>query len=146
MANLISPIGNRAFGYNLYRSLVDVDYPTPPVVENPIPEDNSPESSLLSMIFEVNPVTLLPSGDIAMFLSDKVHPDVKRFIETQLFTPSSITGDSSGDFSALSDDDILEFTRGRDESSTAYAHRVRDLLYESLRQNPLSFSSRNVEE
>lgn len=141
MSELISPIGKRAFGYNLYRSLSGVDYPDPPVFDNPTPEDNSSESSLLGMIFEVNPVTLLPSGDIAMFLSDKVHPDVKRFIETQLFNPIPVSGDSSGDYSVLSDDDIIEFTRGRDESASAYAHRVRDILYNSLRQNPLSISS-----
>lgn len=109
------------------RELQDREYPAPEFVR-PDVENVDPQRSLFDIVFSVDPVTGLPEGDVAMFLNKNVNPDIKRFIELNLHSPVTVSGDAAGDFSGLSDDDILQFTRGNDESYSSYRSRVYDSL------------------
>lgn len=130
-----SCLGVRAHGFNMYRDLVDVDFPEG-ISQNHIVSDNDDmNSQLFETIFAVDPLTHLPSGDIALHLSTQVDPSVKRFIELNLHSPVSIDSDSSGNFKDLSDDDIAMFTRNNIESSADYARRVHSLLLSDLEKN-----------
>lgn len=131
--HLKSAVGRRCYGFNLYRPLENKSFEIPAGQELVV-ESSSAEKSLFDMMFSVNPLTKLPQGDIAQYLSDKTHPDVKNFIELQLLSPNNIKSDAGAEFSALSDDDIAEFTRGVNESVASYRSR----MFETLKKDVLS--------
>lgn len=136
-----SCVGRRCYGFNLYRQLDGVEHPD--FTESSVViETQTSEQSLFDMMFSVNPLTKLPQGDIAQYLSDKTNPDIKQFIELQLLRPNNISSDASADFSALSDDDIAEFTRGVNESLSSYRSRI----FETLKKDVLSSDSRMTSE
>lgn len=125
MSKIISALGIMAFGFNLTRALANVDYPEPEVVEREKPFDSSMEKSLFEQIFSVNPVTGLPQGDLAIYMSEKTSPEVKRFIEMNLHQPYDVDGDTSGR-QGLTDDDVVAYMREMGESTHAYARRMFD--------------------
>lgn len=86
--------------------------------------EKSPQDSLLSIIYAPDPLTGLPTGDIQYFVSDKANPDVKAFILDNLMRDVS-AGKNVANPSGLSDDALLELSRGRDESVQEYAQRLR---------------------
>lgn len=51
-----SCLGQKVFGFNLYKSLVDVDFPEGSFFE-PNVESVSTEQSLFDLVFSVNPIT-----------------------------------------------------------------------------------------
>lgn len=123
-------LGVRSFGFNLFRSLKDIEVPDPAprrsvdeMLFNP-----DMDKSLFDQVFSVDPDSKLPVGDLAMFVNENTHPDIKRFIELNLLKPYDVNADSSGDFSSLSDDDIIEFTRGVDESVVSYRDRIFNVI------------------
>lgn len=126
----ISLLGHRAFGFNMYRDLRD-DVAEVEVEEIEAP-NTSLEKSLFDLVFSVDPRTNLPIGDIAQYLSNETHPDVKRFIELNLHAPISIDGDAHGDLAGLSDMDIADLTRHNSESLIDYRNRVMDYLRDNM--------------
>lgn len=123
-----SCLGPRACGYNLYRSISSEVYSLLPQEVDSIPEQVTAESNLFDLVYSSDPITRLPVGDIAMHLGAEVSPDVKRFIELQIHAPQQISGDNSGDFSGIDDDDIAELTRSNDESLSSYSERVKKFI------------------
>lgn len=137
-----SLLGRRCYGFNIYRDLVDVDFPAGSFPVQDAVEDTDMKQSLFSVIFSVDPLTKLPSTDIANYLASSTRPEVKLFIEQNLMKPFSVQSDGSGQFSGLSDDDIAEFTRGASESVSAYRDRITNALL-SERARSLSNSSKS---
>lgn len=125
-----SPLGVRAYGFNMSRDLAVNDYPDYPIDETAlmVEPDASSEQNLFDMVFSVDPITKLPSGDLAMLLSKNTHPDVKAFITTQLMNPTNVQAEASGKFSVLSDDDIVALSRDSNESLESYRYRVFEFL------------------
>ena len=68
-------------GFRIYNGLGDIDYcpllPCPSV-ETEVRDKNQ---DILDLIFAVDPVTLLPIGSLAMYMSDKTNKEVVEFIE-----------------------------------------------------------------
>lgn len=120
----LSKIGIRASGFLGYRQIAELDFPQYIEEERPHVETASMERGLLDMIFTVNPITLLPDGDIAHLIHQDTPADIRRFIESNLMTPYNVDADSSGDFSSLDDDTIAELSRGNNESLNDYRYRV----------------------
>lgn len=97
---------------------------------------------LLDLIFSVDPITGLPSGDLALYLSPNSNPDVRSFIESTLMLEN--TTDSNGLSipdsvvnklrSVISDDDIANFSRNHGETRDEYALRLHN-YFESEREN-----------
>lgn len=81
--------------------------------------------SVLQTIFEIDPVSGLPKGDIAYFLSKDGNPQVKAWLESNLLSPRlSPETNPQG----ITDDLIAEFSRNDDESLTAYQSRLTTLF------------------
>lgn len=123
-----SCLGKKVYGFNMFKSLETVDYPIIESQDSIDVVNVDPNQSLFDIVFAINPDTLLPDGDIAVFMSENTHPDVRRFIEMNLHHPTSLSGDSAGQFSDLDDDVILELTRGSSESISDYRSRLLDYV------------------
>lgn len=98
------------------------------------------DTSLLSAIYSLDPITHAPTGDIACYVSDKTSSDVKRFILENLMR--DVSSDAMPAVSGLSDDEILTYQRGRDESRDAYASRLSE--YARMNAKIVEDAKRNV--
>lgn len=132
-----SVAGMRAYGYNNAREFVDIPFSIPQLEESDV-QDVQEESkeSLFDLIFTRDPLTLMAVGDVAMYLGKNVNPEIKRFIELNLHSPVSLDAETSGKFADISDDDVAELTRGREESLGSYTSRVREYFL-SVRDSEL---------
>ena len=75
---------------------------------------------ILDTIFAVDPVTNLPKGDIAVYLSDKCNPQVREFIRLNLMA-------EHGNMPALPEKDselLFDFIRDKNETASDYARRM----------------------
>lgn len=134
----VSVVGRKCYGFNLYRDLVDVDFPNPedPVVEQSV--NQNMDKSLFDLVFSVDPCSGLPVGDLAMYMSENTSPEVKRFIELNLHKPYDVSSDTSGK-KGLTDDDVAMYMRDSDESISAYRMR----MFNVVRENQVS-ENKNV--
>lgn len=112
----------------------------PIVDKKPIESKVGSDTSLLSAIYSIDPITNAPNGDIACYVSDKTSPDVKRFILENLMR--DVSSDAMPAVSGLSDDEILTYQRGRDESRDAYALRLSE--YARMNAKIVEDAKRNV--
>lgn len=92
-------------------------------------EDSSELSRLCSLVYSSDPRTHLPTGDLQLFFSDKVNPDIKDWVSRQLLQPVEF-GDVSSNVhgTQLDDDTILACMRKRGESSHEYVDRINNYL------------------
>lgn len=70
----------------------------------------------------------LVNSDISIFLSKNANPQIKDWIQRNLMSPMSFD-DAPRD---MSDDEIAQYTRGRDESTEQYAQRLNDFYQSTL--------------
>lgn len=64
--------------------------PEPPVRGTfDLVENQQSDAHILSAIYSLDPVTKLPTGDIAMFVSDKTSPEVRMYIANMLMSDTS---------------------------------------------------------
>lgn len=127
----VSLIGQRCYGFFMSRQLQGMEFPaliddSPQCIKKVTTED-----SLLDMIYSVDPLTSLPTGDVALYLGKEVDPSIKRFIELNLHSPVTIGAETSGKFADISDDDVAELVRSSDEPVSSYINRVRDFFNSS---------------
>lgn len=83
----------------------------------------TPKDSLLSIIYATDERTGLPTGDIQYFVSDRASDDVKNFILQNLMIDVS-SAKNVANPSGLSDDALLELSRGSRETVQEYAMRL----------------------
>ena len=108
---------------------VDWDEPEPIYLENTLMTSELKE--VLDEIFSVDPVTGNPRGDIQYFLSKDGNPQVKAWLETNLFT--SRRSDTGYDSKQFDDDLIAEFARNDGESVKDYSARLASLRDEAIK-------------
>ena len=82
--------------------------------------------NILKEIFAVDPVSGLPKGDIAYYLSPNGNPQVKLWLENNLLKPRAVSIGSS--VKGVSDDLIAECQRGTNESGHDYAIRMKSIF------------------
>lgn len=132
-----SLLGHRCYGFNLYRQLQEIDIPEfcsiRPEKKRIVNEDMN--KALFDIVFSVNPLTLLPDGDIAVYMSENTSPDIRRFIEMNLHSPILIDADKDAAFAGLSDDDVATFMREPTESLSAYRQRMFDVIRQNSQLN-----------
>lgn len=133
MKRIYSNIGDvRVRGFREYDSYMDiVDQFIDP---DPTPEPDIKETPLdviFAQVFSVNPRTKLPDGDIAVFMNENTHPEVRDFIAKNLMNPNAFEADSSI-VDGLTDDDIVRYSRKSGESNSDYARRLYDSIKQSL--------------
>ena len=83
----------------------------------------TPKDSLLSIVYATDERTGLPTGDIQYFVSDRASDDVKNFILQNLMIDVSAAKNVANP-SGLSDDALLELSRGSRETVQEYAMRL----------------------
>lgn len=91
--------------------------------ETAVEVEYSPSDSLLSVIYAVDERTGLPSGDLQYFVSDKANPTVKQFILDNLMCDISSARNIKNP-SGLTDDALLELSRGSNETIDDYVLRL----------------------
>ena len=84
---------------------------------------------VLSSIFEVDPKSGLPMSDVQYYLSPNGNPQVREWLINNLMKPRRDAGQYSID--NLTDDMIVEFSRGVGESIEDYRDRLHNLGVEA---------------
>lgn len=85
-------------------------------------KDTSELANILSEIFAVNPLTGLPEGDLAYYMSPNGNPSVREWLANNLLKPRF--GERFAK-EGLTDDMIAEYARMPSESTLDYASRMR---------------------
>ena len=92
----------------------------------PFEVTDNPIELMLKEIFSVNPETGLPKGDIQYYLSANGNPQLKQWLENNLLSPRGISSNHGN----YDDDTLVEFSRGHDESVSAYTKRMKSIFDE----------------
>ena len=109
--------------FDYARRITEKDF-EPRVREKEVVEKaESPQDSLLSIVYGIDERTGLPTGDLSYLVSDKANPQVKEFILSNLMKDVSSAQNVAAKYN-LSDDDILALSRNTGESVQAYADRL----------------------
>lgn len=93
-------------------------------VEPVLLDQDSEKKALLDLIFTVDPVTGLPSGDIGQVLGKNLSPEVVQFIKDNLMQDFSQLA-AKGVPAGIDDGEVLELSRSDGESRSDYIQRVR---------------------
>lgn len=96
-----------------------------PLVSPEIQDRHDSADSFISLVYQLDPVSKLPTGDLNYLVSDKANPDVKKWILDNLMTDVSVAA-VPGSLKGLSDDDLIALSRDPRESSDDYMNRVND--------------------
>lgn len=122
---------NKMFDFSSRLENLPDGYLSETVKEEQNPDVRNSDSQLLDYIYAVDPVTSLPSGDLAIYLGDKANPEIRNFIEMNLLQPlapdagSHMPDEVVNKFRTLSDDDVAFFSRSKSESREEYADRLK---------------------
>lgn len=88
------------------------------------PEFDKKDSPVLNLIYAPDPVTGLPKGDYAIYLSDNTSPEVREYIRANLLrelpNAPALPDDQS--------DELFEYIRGTNESMSDYVARMNELM------------------
>lgn len=84
----------------------------------------TPQDTLLTIIYAPDERTGLPTGDIQYYVSDRASEDVKQFILQNLMKDVSAAKNVANP-QGLSDDALLELSRGLNESVDDYVLRMQ---------------------
>ena len=130
-------------GFRQYSGLNDVSYcPVSPCtsVETEVRDKNQ---DILDLIFSVDPVTLLPVGSLAMYMSDKTNKEVVEFIEQNLLREFKANENLNlpqavrDGLRTLDSKFMAEISRNRFESVEDYELRVRNYLDNLKHENDM---------
>lgn len=83
---------------------------------------------ILKEIFSVDPSSGLPQGDLAYYLSPNGNPQIKQWLENNLLKPRAEKVGTS--IEGVTDDMLLEMSRGSNESVEDYAIRLHSIYDE----------------
>lgn len=142
---MVSPnsINKNALMFQQYRGLTDVQ----PFVQKHICKttDFLDDLSvlLLSQVFAVDPMTGLPRGDIAQFLSDKTNPEVKDFIQNTLM--KKVDTQTVPFDERITDDDIFDSMPYQGEKRDDYVDRIKGMLQKRENLRRLSEHRKDLE-
>lgn len=126
----LSVFGSRCCGHNTYRDLHAIDLIPFSEQKKLVDDTLSADEQLLRNIFAIDPVTKLPSGDIALFVNNNTSDSVRKYIQDNLLHPMNGEHDSIG-YPDLTDEDIAFYTRSADET----VYQYRDRLLSTLKEN-----------
>ena len=119
-----------AYGFPEFKQIQNIHVYTSPIKENDGEVVRSETENLFDQIFSVDPITLLPNGDIAIWMSQNTSPEIRNFISQNLMAPVPLDTDGAK-YDGLTDDDVAIFTRNQGESIADYRSR----LFNHLKSN-----------
>lgn len=88
----------------------------------------SPE--LIDVIYAPDPVSGLPTGDFAQFMSDKTDPAVRAYIQQALLQPQTPVDSVP----AVLEDSLGDLVRGRYETAFEYSQRLGSICKDSVNE------------
>lgn len=88
-----------------------------------VSQGNSPDTSLLRLIYSVDERTKVPTGDLTYYVSDKANPEIKQYILNNLMMDTSSAVKPAYP-AGIPDDVALSFERMDGESLADYAQRM----------------------
>ena len=80
---------------------------------------------ILREIYSVDELTGVPKGDLAYYLSPDGNPQIKDWLVSNLLQPRAAKSGTS--LEDVTDDMLVEFSRGRDESVDQYRERLTSI-------------------
>lgn len=101
-------------------------------VDNTIDVKKEDNVDILNIIFGVDPKTKLPRNDLGLLQSKDTNPEIVAFIQKELLKPREVVGETSGQFSELDDDTLLEYSRKPHESTIDWAYRLKDKVVQNV--------------
>lgn len=131
--------------YSATNPITPIDFKSLEVEKVDMSDKKSQTDLLLDMIFEVDPRTKLPRGDISQYLGKETADDVRKFIE------KSLLNDHKGydpvdklnkEYSSLSDEFIVSMMRKDNESRDDYLERMSNFIEDTRRRTQYEMYSR----
>lgn len=101
-----------------------VDHSEDLIIESEVAkkDNSSADDVLLKVIYALDPVTFLPTGDLQVFMSEDASPEVRDYIQRNLMAATGTKPTDSG----LSVDEMHALSRHAGESRDAYISRMND--------------------
>lgn len=127
------------YGHAVHQQAI-IDGSVEPVIDEKELEKVCPtnaQDAFLKLVYAPDPVTLMPTGDLAYMVSDKANPEVKNWVLQNIMIDVSSAAMPAAP-KGLSDDDIAALARDPKESVQSYMERVNTYaksnaeLYERL--------------
>lgn len=87
----------------------------------------SPFDALVKVVYQVDPLYKLPTGDLTFFVSDNVNADVKQFVLDNLMIDTSSAANVPTP-EGISPELAMSLARGANEDVDVYRERVNDFL------------------
>lgn len=87
----------------------------------------SPFDSLVKVVYQVDPLFKLPTGDLTFFVSDRVNPDIKQFVLDNLMIDTSSAANVATP-EGISSELAMSLARGVNEDVDTYRDRVNDFM------------------
>lgn len=88
---------------------------------------DSPFDSLVKVVYQVDPLFKLPTGDLTFFVSDRVNSDIKQFVlDNLMIDTSSAANVPTPD--GVSPELAMSLARGASEDVDTYRERVNDFM------------------
>lgn len=122
-------------GYKFYSACI---HSAMPISRNDIEIKSDVKSSVesvLDIIYSTDPMTGLPSGALGHYFSDNASPELRKFIEEELFgkeLPETAvmfgTSDVREELRSLDDDFLIETLHKPSETSEEYADRMKSYI------------------
>lgn len=110
--------------FNFAKS-INFDLPIMPSVEYKVSTHANNQEQIFQQVYAPDDVTGLPSGDLSLMLSDKVHPDIRQYIMDNLQHDISPLPPVDTD---LSPDEIFAFSRQGRETREHYIERISEYV------------------
>lgn len=110
--------------YRKHFGFIDHVFIQPDVCDSPV-ESISEKNGLLDAVYSLDPVTKLPTGDIACYLSPNTSSEVKKFVlDNIMMDTSSAAMPSIPD--GIDEDTAFALTRQQGEHLDNYLERLND--------------------
>lgn len=102
-----------------------------------VPLDKVEKDKIVELVFCKDPLTGLPSSDIGVFSNPSTPPQVREFIQSQIFGDGRISAQSTG----IDDDTLHELVRDSGETSDAYISRINRFMIRNKQAVEETFAS-----
>lgn len=120
------------FGFPEYRNVKGREYVRMPQEE--VRQEQITDAERLFMtIYSVNPRTLLPDGDIAMFMSDNTAPEIRDYISKNLMQDYGAQVDGAK-YDGIDDDTLAIYTRNQGETLQDYRDRMYRVVHRQYQE------------
>lgn len=120
------------YKFNDFRRVKDIEdgYMPSERPEKSVMEKVSASDAFLKIVYQCDPRTKVPTGDLRILVSDKVSPEVKQWVINNLqfdVSAAKVPSPPAG----ISDDDVMNLARQNNESRSDYLARVNQFMLDN---------------